>query len=114
LVHVGLDEAQAARLEGDADPILLGVSRFLRDRLRWVDHIGRWENNVFVLVLPETIPEHARGLVEKIDKERNAIHLPEAFSGIEPQLSFGIACWEKGDDMRTLMRSALQDLQASD
>jgi diguanylate cyclase (GGDEF)-like protein len=94
------------------DPLILAVARFLRDRLRWVDQVGRWEPGVFLAVLPETGIEDARGLIDKINAEQQAIALPEGYDATHPILSFGVACWQKGDDMRTLLRSTLQDLRA--
>jgi hypothetical protein len=37
--------------------------------------------------------------------------LPGSFGDRRPRLTFGLACWKKGDDMRTLLRQALTDLQ---
>jgi diguanylate cyclase (GGDEF)-like protein len=93
------------------DPIILGVSRFLRDRLRWVDQIARWEDNIFLLVLPETVEADARNLLDKIHAEQHSMHLPEPYSELRPPLAFGLSCWHKGDDMRTLLRGALEDLR---
>jgi diguanylate cyclase (GGDEF)-like protein len=93
------------------EPAVLSVSRFLRDRLRWVDQIARWEENVFLLVLPETTEADARGLLEKISSEQAGMVLPGSFGDMRPRLTFGLACWKKGDDMRTLLRQALTDLQ---
>jgi len=93
------------------EPMILAVSRFLRDRLRWVDQVGRWDDNVFLAVLPETSEPDARGLIDKISNEQPSMVLPEGYADARPTLSFGVACWQKGDDMRTLLRSALRDLQ---
>ncbi|MCB1784685.1 MAG: diguanylate cyclase [Chromatiaceae bacterium] len=95
------------------DPVTLAVSRFLRDRLRWVDQIARWADNVFLLVLPETVSEDAEALLEKIRGEQDSIVVPEAFGDLRPRLAFGLACWAKGDDMRTLLRKALNGLAAN-
>ena len=92
------------------DPATLAVSRYLRDRLRWVDQIGRWEEDQFLLVLPETNEVDARGLVDKIVNEQDSMQLPEPYDDLRPQLRFGLACWSKGDDMRTLLRKAHKDL----
>jgi len=94
------------------EPLLLAIARFLRDRLRWVDQIGRWDDKVFLLVLPETTAEDARRLLDKIASEQHTLLLPDS-PETRPQLSFGLACWQKGDDRRTLLRSALRDLQQS-
>lgn len=110
LVHVGLQDEQVELVREGADALILGVSRFLRDRLRWVDQIGRWDQNIFLLVLPETTLEDARGLVSKIRGELEGMELPPPLQALKPQLGFGIGIWEKGDDLRTLLRSASQDL----
>ncbi|WP_164513191.1 sensor domain-containing diguanylate cyclase [Thiosocius teredinicola] len=112
LVHVDLSAFNGVQ-PLSTDPIILAVSQFLRDRLRWVDQISRWEDNTFLLVLPETTEEDARGLVDKIRDEQGSIQLPEAYTELMPQLAFGVACWKKGDDQRTLLRSTLQNMQES-
>ena len=93
------------------DPVVLAVSRFLRDRLRWVDQIGRWDEDEFVLVLPETSHDDAEALLDKIRAEQETMRLPEPYDDIRPQLAFGLACWSKGDDMRTLLRRAHDNLR---
>jgi len=103
--------SRSRRLPLSNEPLLLAISRFLRDRLRWVDQIARWDENVFLLVLPETTAPDARGLIEKINAEQAGMPLPEQLADQRPRLAFGLACWQKGDDMRTLLRSALRDLQ---
>lgn len=110
-VHVDSAGADTAAETLD-DTTLLAVSRFLRDRLRWVDQVGRWDDPVFLAVLPETTEEDARGLVEKIASEETAMLLPDCSPDKRPRLAFGIACWAKGDDQRTLLRGALRDLEA--
>ncbi len=113
MVHIGLADAQIHALKSGTDPLVLATSRFLRDRLRWVDQIGRWEDNIFVLVLPETAQEDTDGLVEKISNEQTSMPLPEGFGEMRPTLSFGTAYWQKGDDMRTLLRRATDELAAA-
>lgn len=112
LVHVDL-EAIIGVTALSTDPVLLSISRYLRDRLRWVDQIARWDDNVFLLVLPETTDADAAGLIDKIAGEQATMALPDAFAGISPKLSFGLACWSKGDDTRTLLRKAAEYLQES-
>ena len=109
LVAVDLQKLASVR-PLSTDPATLAVSRYLRDRLRWVDQIGRWEEDQFLLVLPETGEADARGLLDKIVNEQDSMQLPEPYDDLRPQLRFGMACWSKGDDMRTLLRKAHQDL----
>lgn len=110
LVHVDM-QAPAGVKPLSHDPVTLGVSRFLRDRLRWVDQIARWEDHIFLLVLPETGEADARALIDKVAAEQEGMPLPEAYAELRPRLTFGLACWQKGDDVRTLLRHALNDLR---
>lgn len=110
LVHLDL------QAEGDVQPMsiepgVLTVSHFLRDRLRWVDQIARWEDHIFLLVLPETTEQDARGLLDKIANEQEGMKMPESLGDTRPKLTFGLACWQKGRDMRTLLRDAVDDLR---
>lgn len=110
LVHIDLQSPDGIQ-PLSTDPAVLSVSRFLRDRLRWVDQIARWEDNLFLLVLPETTETDARSLLAKIAAEQDGMLLPELCGNVRPRLTFGLACWKKGDDMRTLLRHALNDLR---
>lgn len=110
VVMVYLETSSTIRDEA-ADKVTLAVSRFLRDRLRWVDQIGRWNDNVFLMVLPETQKEDAQGLIDKIIAEKRSIQTPTDTQETQTQLSFGLACWQKGDDMRTLLKQVLEDLK---
>jgi len=113
LVHIGLHDDQVQLLRGSTEPLVLAVSRFLRDRLRWVDQIGRWEENIFLLVLPETEQTDAGGLVHKLGSELGTLEFAPPLNAIKPVLSFGVGVWHRGDDLRTLLHSASQDLAAN-
>jgi diguanylate cyclase (GGDEF)-like protein len=111
VVFVNVDSGEGERPD---DVTLLAVSRFLRDRLRWVDQVGRWDDTVFLALLPETNEVDARGLVAKIAGEEASMLLPDCSPDKRPRLGFGVACWSKGDDQRTLLRAASRDLGAED
>ena len=110
-VMVYLDTNSNLRDES-SDQITLAVSHFLRDRLRWVDQIGRWDDNVFLMILPETSLEDTQSLIEKILNEKSAIRIPVDINDPAMELSFGVACWQKGMDMRTLLNAVLENLKA--
>jgi diguanylate cyclase (GGDEF)-like protein len=89
-----------------ADATVQGLARLLRDRMRWVDQLGRWRDDAFMAVLPETSEEEARLLADKIHSglEASAGDPDSPLAGLA--ISFGIAAWQKGDDARTLLRRA--------
>jgi len=97
-----------------SDATLKALSRLLRDRLRWVDQLGRWRNDAFLAVLPETGEDEVRALADKIhaglDEEAGAADHP--LTGVA--LSYGLACWQKGDDARTLLRRATSGIGEAD
>ena len=88
-----------------ADSTLLAISHNLRERLRWADFIGRYEDDLFMMILPETNQESLQILRQKIELE-----VPGCVPGEVFELSIGTAEWEKGFDPRKLIEKALQDL----
>lgn len=97
------DEQSPEELLSDA--LILATSRYLRDRLRWVDVIARWEQNQFVIILPETTHSDGHTLISKIQDEFPEIQEKETLA-----LRFGLAEWQKGNDSRLLMRRAAMAL----
>lgn len=86
------------------DPVLLAVSRYLRDRLRWVDQIARWDDDAFLVILPETDEDTAGELLDRIAGEIDQLVLPELLRHARVELAVGVTGWQKGDDARTLVR----------
>ncbi len=113
LVETGIAEQSLELLREVQDDLVLAISHFLRDRLRWVDQIGRWEDDRFLLILPETDREQAEQLVAKIDEELGGLQLPASLEGLRPQLRFGLAFWSKGNDRRTLTAAAERQLSGT-
>lgn len=101
LVHL------AAPASGEhSDATIQALARLLRDRLRWVDQLGRWRSDAFLAVLPETGDEEVHALADKIHAGLNEEvgDADHPLAGVA--LSYGLACWQKGDDARTLLRRA--------
>ncbi|MCP4283619.1 MAG: diguanylate cyclase [Gammaproteobacteria bacterium] len=93
-----------------SDDAILATSRHLRDRLRWVDTIARWDHNHFAIILPETNAEHGNDLIGKISSGFSEIEIPSLQEGQVLKLGFGIAQWMKGNDSRILMNNAALNL----
>jgi diguanylate cyclase (GGDEF)-like protein len=93
--------------------MILAVSRYLRDRLRWVDLIARWNSDKFMLILPETTEEDASSLLNKIRDDFADTELPESINHHTINLQIGIAEWQKGNDGRLLMKRSMEALAAA-
>ena len=97
-----------------SDDAILATSRHLRDRLRWVDTIARWDHNHFVVILPETNAEHGSELIGQISVGFSDIVIPSLQEGQTLKLRFGLAQWMKGNDSQMLMERAARSLNSQD
>ncbi len=110
LVHLG------AKPDGEHDEATLqALARLLRDRLRWVDQLGRWRGDAFLAVLPETGEDDLLALTQKMRQGLAEVaQADEQHPLASVHLDFGQAVWQKGDDARTLLRRASQHIGAPD
>jgi diguanylate cyclase (GGDEF)-like protein len=83
--------------------VIVAVSHYLRDRLRWVDLIARWEHNRFIIILPETNQQDGTTLLNKVVDSFSEIALPVDVNSAYLALHFGLAEWHKGQDGRLLL-----------
>ncbi len=107
MVKVTLGDSKTQAIHELPERAVLAVSRYLRDRLRWADIIGRYDPALFMLILPETDRQAAVVLTEKIRTESGEIELPGDLANLPLELSFGLAQWEQGDDPQTLTERAM-------
>ncbi len=106
VIEIGLTDPEAPL----TTELVTAVGRFLRDRLRWVDMIARWDEGQFIMILPETSIEDGQRLLIKIQE---GFYDNGFFDGIEHGsfcLYIGLAEWQKGNDARMLMQRAMQSL----
>ena len=112
-LSLALTEILPQNSEAITDDLILTVSNYLRDRLRWADVLGRWDDGRFMLMLPETSEEAARTLIENIS---NGVTDLATTGGQQPpgfQLRFGLVEWSKGLDTRRLTQQAEHALGAA-
>ncbi len=102
-----VDKAKDKPLPNEA---ILAISRYLRDRLRWVDLIARWDQNQFITILPETTLQDCSELMDKVLAEFADLSWPEQFEPGNLGLQLGLAEWHKGQDARLLLKQALANL----
>lgn len=94
-----------------ADSLMLAISQSLKDQMRWADVIGRYDDNEFMLILPETAEQAAADLCGKILEQVSRIPLNSTDAVL--QVDFGMTQWRKGDDVGTFMSRARENLEIS-
>jgi GGDEF domain-containing protein len=90
------------------------ISRLLRERLRWVDVVGVWAPEEFLLILPETAKDAAQQLVRKIRTHlRNA---EDATPGLLGGRSARVALteWSARDDVNALVGRLRAEIAGAD
>ncbi|OQX32869.1 MAG: hypothetical protein B0D96_10075 [Candidatus Sedimenticola endophacoides] len=92
------------------DDLVLATSRFLRNRLRWADVVGRWDHDLFIILLPETGEADSSTLMRSIEEGFLHLNLCDGEGNRGYRLRFGITMWRKGDDPRRLLLRAQGNL----
>ena len=95
------------------DVSILNFSHYLRERLRWSDTIGRYEDQLFLLLMPETAEGDAWHLLEQIHLECQNGALRELPSNVPvPWVKSSASAWVKGDDPQRLVKRSLDLLDS--
>lgn len=89
---------------------ILATARYLRDRLRWVDQIARWDHQNFLVVLPETNEAEAKEVENNLKAHSHALRLPEELGTATVGFRCATTTWQRGDDVRTLLRRVEKSL----
>ena len=95
------------------DQVLRLIARACADNLRESDIFGRTGGEEFVAVLPETDPERARPLADRLRRAVADLDLPAALTGHPVTVSIGGAGLEEGDNVDTLIGRADRGLYAA-
>jgi GGDEF domain-containing protein len=107
-VHI-IDPSDPASPLPDAS--ILNFSHYLRERLRWSDTIGRYEDQLFLLLMPETVEGDALHLLRQIHQECQDGALKELPTDAPiPGIKSGACAWVKGDDPQRLVKRTLERL----
>ncbi|MDH5729858.1 MAG: GGDEF domain-containing protein, partial [Gammaproteobacteria bacterium] len=94
---------------------LTAIAFDLRDQMRWVDLIGRTDDQEFTLILPETASDDASHLAEKIRKRLlDLSHPDKPEMQLKISLKAGVTSWRKGDDIRLLYARALEAAESAE
>lgn len=87
------------------DKVRLHIARLLKDQLRWADLIGCTGEQEFMLILPETTPEAAVNLADKLT-QRIAEMTGRELDGLPLETCYGVTGWRRSDNADTLLRRA--------
>lgn len=109
--HLGQVNARHGKAAGDR--VVAGLAEVLADALRMPDRVGRYTENEFLLVLPETRLEAACKLGERI---RANVADSESAAGdkvLKTTISVGVTEFRPGEDLEQLVSRAEGALQAA-
>jgi diguanylate cyclase (GGDEF)-like protein len=87
------------------DRVNLHIARLLKDQLRWADLIGCSEKREFLLVLPETTPEAAVRLADKLTQLVQGM-TGEELGGQPVDTIYGVTGWRRSDSADSLLSRA--------
>jgi PleD family two-component response regulator len=92
------------------DISILVLTQYLRERLRWADVIGRYEDQLFLLIMPETSKEDSEKLLRQVVNECRGGALEDLGDNPVPDLQFGVSEWVKGDDPQRLIKRTVESI----
>ena len=96
------------------DHTLVALSQLFKDQIRWADQVGRFREQDFLLILPETLYEDAVKLTEKLQKKILRLNQSYQKGQDKVAVAFGISQWQKGDDTLRLLHRAEQCVNEAD
>jgi len=85
------------------DDVLKSISKAVAKNIRDSDIFGRWGGEEFLIILPNTDIESSRKVAQKL---RLLIEKSKIYEGIKVTSSFGVAQFEEGDNMDSLIKRA--------
>jgi diguanylate cyclase (GGDEF)-like protein len=91
-------------LKGDS--ILREIAQLLKSQLRSADTMARFGGDEFIILLPATDLEGARGLAERL---KNAV-ASQSFAGMPLSLSVGLAQFKPGVSLEQMLEKADREL----
>lgn len=85
------------------DEVLIKIAGVINKNIRNSDFIGRWGGDEFLLILPQTTLTQTKNIVYNLEKLLNEIDFTNS---IKVTCSFGIANYEEGDTLDSLLKKA--------
>lgn len=104
-----LDEFRQLAKTDSSKPLLLAVRNLLNDQLRWADIIGRYNENHFMLILPETHLDATLQVSDLLAQRLQSLAI-DGYDSLDFLIDarFASAEWAKGNDTKLLLDRAMQ------
>lgn len=101
-----LGEVNAEHGQNGGDHVLASVAGILADALRMPDRLGRYTDNEFLIVLPETEIDDACSLAERIRANTAGAAIDVNGKPIKTTISIGVTQYRRGEDLDQLISRA--------
>lgn len=89
----------------DGDRVLAGLADVIREGIRGVDSAYRYGGEEFIVIFPETEPEEARVVAERLRKSFElTTFLPRPDTRVNMTISIGGGCYHTGEDLTTFVK----------
>lgn len=88
------------------DRVLITLATFLRQRLRKIDLVGRYDGNEFAVILPECDIHMAVQLLDQLRESFAGIEFPVGGDSFSPTFSCGIAPLSRFGDIEQICKAA--------
>ena len=87
------------------DVVLRAIAEMCQKHTRSLDLLGRYGGEEFILVLPDTLPNHAHQIAERLRQEISEMVTPTDQGDARVQVSIGLACLDDTcPDLETLVK----------
>lgn len=87
------------------DEVLLKIANTISQNIRSSDYFGRWGGDEFLIVLPQADITKTKHIIKTLENKLNDIDF-NLKNDIKISCSFGLAQYEKGDTLDTLLKKA--------
>ena len=89
----------------DGDRVLAGLADVIREGIRGVDSAYRYGGEEFVVIFPETEPEEARMVAERLRKSFElTTFIPRPETRVNMTISIGGGCYHTGEGLTTFVK----------
>ncbi len=89
--------------ETERGKLLLELASRILDNVRTIDYAGRWSDDEFLIILPETNHGGAQLVAEKIQGVTGATSVDTGHTEGTPRVDIRVAVWQPGDDASGLL-----------